>query len=98
GSGTLGIANFPQGLFFLNGQAEAFNFFGVLYTINTTTGAGTATSVTISGGFGPVQGAAAAPAVGAVPGPSSAVLAIIGVLGPWGVLLLRRRTKAARPA
>jgi hypothetical protein len=97
GSTALDI-NFPGGLFFDNGQAFAFGFFGELFSINTGTGTANSTGVTISGGFGPVLGAAAGPAENVVPEPSGFVLFLSALAlsgGAWRLAPRRRPQQAA---
>jgi outer membrane protein assembly factor BamB len=90
GAGTLvgpsGLS-FTSGLFFADDQLDVFQFFGGLYTIDPETGAATPTGVTVTGGFGPVQAAVAAP----VPEPSSLILfTIAAVIIPGGAWIHRR--------
>jgi hypothetical protein len=95
GAGTLvgpsGLS-FTSGLFFADDPLYVFQFFGGLYTLDPETGAGTPTGVTVTGGFGPVQAAVAAP----VPEPSSLILfTIAAVIIPGGALIHRRTLRAA---
>jgi hypothetical protein len=94
GSNALNI-NFPGGLFFDNGQAFGFGFFGDINSINTGTGTSSPTGVSISGGFGQVLGAAAQPqeAPVAVPEPSGFMLFLVALGVPGAAWLLRRRKK-----
>jgi hypothetical protein len=96
GSTPLNI-NFPGGLFFDNGQAFAFGFFGDINTINTATGASSPTGISVTGGFGQVLGAAAQPqqAPVAVPEPSGFMLFLVGLGIPGAALLHRRRRQLA---
>jgi hypothetical protein len=96
GSTPLNI-NFPGGLFFDNGQAFAFGFFGDINSINTATGTSSPTGVSISGGFGQVLGAAVQPqqVAPAVPEPSGFLLFLVGLGVPGGVWWLRRRRQLA---
>jgi PEP-CTERM motif len=87
--GTTGVST--GGLVFAGGNAYAFDFFGEIYTIDTTTGAATDTGVSVTGGFGPIDAAVAAPAV---PEPSSLALASLGAASLAGYCW-RRRLRAA---
>jgi hypothetical protein len=80
-----------NGLFFDNGQAFAFNFFGEIFAINAGTGTDSSTGVTVSGGFGPIHAAAAAPAV---PEPSALTLLAVGAAALAGHAWRRRRVAA----
>jgi hypothetical protein len=88
--------SFTSGLFFADDPLYVFQFFGGLCTLDPETGAGTPTGVAVTGGFGPVQGAVAAP----VPEPSSLILfTIAAVIIPGGALIHRRKLRiAAQPA
>jgi len=77
-----------HGLFFDNGQAFAFNFFGEIFAINAGTGTDSSTGVTVPGGFGAIHGAAAAPAV---PEPTSLTLLAVGAAGLAGYAWRRRQ-------
>jgi hypothetical protein len=68
--GNTGVA--ADGLVFSGGQAFGFDFFGEIYRFDPTTGAATDTHLAVTGGFGPIDAAAAAPE------PASLLLLLVG--------------------
>lgn len=92
GTSPTGI-NSPGGLFFDNDRLYAFDFFSNIYTIDTTTGVGTPTGVSVSGGFGSIRGAAA-PRAAIIPEPSTLALLVSISVGGAGYLLRKRRHAA----
>jgi hypothetical protein len=86
--GTSGVST--NGLVFTGGNAYAFNFFGEIFTLDTTTGAATDTGVAVTGGFGQIDAATAA----AVPEPTSLALVSFGAASLAGYSWRRRRAAA----
>jgi hypothetical protein len=82
--GSSGVST--NGLVFFGGNAYAFNFFGEIFTLNTTTGAATDTGVSVTGGFGQIDAAAVV-----VPEPTSLALVSFGAAGLAGYCWRRRK-------